>query len=74
MSPTPPSSFTVSPSSAFDALILAHLHRARIQTRLVLNHIDAAGLALRAGLTDGEGALGMMAEAGLLDFVTGASS
>jgi hypothetical protein len=62
------------PSSAFDALILRRLRCARIQTRLVLNHIDAAGLALRAGLTDGEGALGMMAEAGLLGLITKVSS
>jgi len=69
-----PATSTTLPSSAFDALTLRRLRRARIQTRLVLNHIDAAGLALRAGLTDGEGALGMMAEAGLLNFVVGRSS
>jgi hypothetical protein len=62
------------PSSVFDAFVLAHLRRARVRARLILNHIDAAGIALRGGLTDGEGALGMVAEAGLLGFVTERSS
>jgi hypothetical protein len=65
---------TISPSSAFDVLVLAHLRHARIQTRLALNAIDAAGIALRDGLVDGETALGMIDEAGLLNFVLGPSS
>jgi hypothetical protein len=63
-----------SPSSLFDQLVLDHLRRAHVRARLVLNHIDTAGTALRGGLIDGEGALGMIAEAGLLEFVTEVSS
>jgi hypothetical protein len=67
-------SSATSPSSCFDEYVLGHLRRARVQARLALNHIDAAGIALRHGWIDAEGALGMMAEAGLLDFVVGRSS
>jgi hypothetical protein len=65
---------TVSSSSAFDALVLGHLRRAHIRARLILNSIDTAGIALRGGLIDAEGALGLIDEAGLLDFVVGRSS
>jgi hypothetical protein len=67
-------SYATTTSSAFDALVLGHLRRARIRLRLALNHVDAAGIALRGGLIDAGGALGMVAEAGLLDFVVGPSS
>ncbi len=68
-----PAISATSPSS-FDALVLGYLRHARIRLRLALNHVDAAGIALRGGLIDGEGALGLIAEAGLLDFVVGRSS
>jgi hypothetical protein len=55
-------------------MVLKRLRRARIQARLVINAIDTAGVALRGGLIDGEGALAMIGEAGLLDFVVGRSS
>lgn len=61
--------------SSFNELVLAHLRRAHVRARLILNHVDAAGIALRGGLVDGETALGMVAEANLLNFVlTGVSS
>ena len=62
-------------SSAFNEFVLTHLRHARLRARLALNHIDAAGVALRGGLIDGEGALDLIGEAGLLNFVlTGVSS
>jgi hypothetical protein len=63
-----------SPSSFFDTLVLGHLHRAHIRARLMLNTIDAASVALRGGLTDGKGALSIVAEAGLLHLVVSPSS
>jgi hypothetical protein len=56
-------------SSTFDAVVLNRLRHAHIRARLSLNRIDYAGISLRNGWIDGEGALGMIAEAGLLDFV-----
>ena len=61
-------------SSCFDALVLSHLRRAHIKARLILNRVEYAGTSLRNGWIDGETALGIVAEAGLLDFVTGESS
>jgi hypothetical protein len=60
---------TTSPSSAFADFVTRRLRYARIQTRLVVNHIDAVGVALRSGLIDGEGALAMLGEAGLLPLI-----
>ena len=67
-------SSAISSSSAFNSLVLAHLRRAHVRAQLTLNHIDAAGIALRQGWIDGETALGIVAEAGLLNFVVGRSS
>jgi hypothetical protein len=54
--------------------VLGRLRYARIQTRLALNQIDTVGVALKAGLLDGEDALACLEESGLLNFVTGPSS
>jgi hypothetical protein len=62
------------PSSTFVAFVLRQLDCARLRTSIVLNEIDIIGVALKGGLIDGEGALACLAECGLLDFVTGASS
>jgi hypothetical protein len=62
-----------SPSSLFDEFVLGHLRRMHIRTRLVLNQIDAVGVALRDGWIDGEGALAMLNEAGLLPLVEASS-
>lgn len=61
-------------SSLFDRFVLDRLRRAHIRARIILNEIDAAGIALRDGWIDGEGALAQIAEAGLLPFVVGSSS
>jgi uncharacterized protein YbjT (DUF2867 family) len=63
-----------SSSSAFDALVLSHLRRAHIKARLILNRVDFAGVSLRNGWVSGEDALGIIDEAGLLNFVVGRSS
>jgi hypothetical protein len=63
-----------STSSAFDAFVLHHLNHAHIRARLITNRVGFAKTALRQGWIDGEGALALVAEAGLLNFVTGPSS
>jgi hypothetical protein len=55
-------------------MVLGHLRRAHIKARLILNRVDFAGTSLRNGWVDGETALGIVAEVGLLDFVVGRSS
>lgn len=63
------------PSSLFDETVLRHLRCAHIRARLILNRIDFAGVSLRQGWVDGQGALDLVAEANLLDFVlSGVSS
>jgi hypothetical protein len=73
MLPSIATTFATSSSSAFDALVLHHLCRAHVHARLILNRVEYAGVALRQGWVDGEGALGLVAEAGLLGFVVGSS-
>jgi hypothetical protein len=70
------STFTssIAPSSAFDDFVLKLLRPAYVEAQRAAVAIAEAGIALRAGWIDGEGALGMLAETGLLDFVTGPSS
>jgi hypothetical protein len=63
-----------SPSSLFDELVLKHLRVANLKGRLIVNRTAFAATALRQGWINGEGALGLIAEAGLLDFVTEVSS
>ncbi len=65
---------TIAPSSAFDDFVLALLRPAWLRARRATNSIEAAGTALAAGLIDGEAALGIVHEAGVLHFVTGATS
>jgi hypothetical protein len=64
---------TTTPSSAFSEFVLGHLRCARIRMRLALNAIDAAGVALKSGLIDGEGALAILGEAGLLPLIEASS-
>jgi hypothetical protein len=68
-----PSNVTTT-SSTFDEVVLGHLRRAHIKARLIISRVDFAGTALRHGWISGETALGIVAEAGLLDFVVGRSS
>lgn len=60
---------STAPSSAFAAFVLGHLRCAHIRMRLALNAIDAAGIALKGGLNDGETALALLNETGLLPLV-----
>ena len=60
--------------SSFDALVLAKLRHANIRLRLALNCVNFAATSLRRGWTNGEDALAIVAEVGLLDFVTRESS
>jgi hypothetical protein len=69
---TPVTSAT-SPSSTFDTLVLHHLRHAHIRARLIVNRIGFAKTALHQGWIDGEGALAIVAEAGLLNFVVPSS-
>jgi hypothetical protein len=64
---------TTTASSAFDVLVLNHLNHAHIRARLIVNRIGFAKTALHQGWIDGEGALGIVAEAGLLNFVVRSS-
>jgi hypothetical protein len=69
---TPPSSVT-STSSAFADFLLGRLRVAYLRTRIVGNEIATAGLALKSGLIDGETALAMLSEAGLLPLIEASS-
>jgi hypothetical protein len=60
-------------SSVFSAFVLGRLRCAHIRMRLALNAIDVAGLALKGGLIDGETALAMLDEAGLLPLIEASS-
>jgi hypothetical protein len=60
-------------SSDFADFVMRRLRYARIQARLVLNQLNTVGVALNAGWIDGEGALAMLHEAGLLPLVEGSS-
>jgi hypothetical protein len=55
--------------SAFTGFVLSHLRCARIRTGLVLNRIDTVDVALKSDLIDGESALAMLDEAGLLPLI-----
>jgi hypothetical protein len=67
-------STTLEPSGDFDTFVICRLRHARIRMQIALNHINTVGTALAAGWIDGDDALAMLGESGLLDFVTGASS
>ena len=69
-----PEPTVIEPSSGFADFVLGRLRVARIRTHIVLNHINAVGVALKGGLIDGEDAIAMLGEAGLDFIVTGASS
>jgi hypothetical protein len=71
---TQPAIKEVEPSSGFDNFVICRLRYARIQMQIALNQINTVGTALTAGWIDGDDALAMLGESGLLDFVTGASS
>jgi hypothetical protein len=69
-----PGPTTIASSIGFDHFVICRLRHARIRMQIALNHINTVGTALTAGWIDGEDALAMLGESGLLDFVTGASS
>ena len=64
---------STAPSSGFTDFVIRRLRYARIQTRLALNQIDTVGVALKAGLLDGEDALAMLSEARLLHLIEASS-
>jgi hypothetical protein len=72
-SPTSDAQPIAEASSAFSAFVLGRLRCAHIRMRLALNAIDVAGIALKSGLIDGETALAMLGEAGLLPLIEASS-
>ena len=64
---------TTEPSSGFAEFVRLWLHVERIRMRLELNHLKTAAVALSGGMVDGEGALAMLDEAGLLTAVEASS-
>jgi hypothetical protein len=61
------------PSSGFTTFILHRLRVAALRAQLVANEIAAAGVALKAGFIDGETALAMLDETGLLPLIEASS-
>jgi hypothetical protein len=72
-SPTSDAQPIAEASSVFSAFVLGRLRCAHIRMRLALNVIDVAGVALKAGWVDGEDALAMLDEAGLLPLIEASS-
>jgi hypothetical protein len=60
---SPPSSITT--TSSFAAFVLAAMRVAYLHAQLAANEVAAAGIALKSGWIDAEGALAMLGEAGL---------
>jgi hypothetical protein len=67
---TTPGPTAIEPSSAFTSFVLRQLRISELQARIAANEFRTAALALNTGLIDPDGALAMLAEAGLV----GASS
>ena len=61
------------PSSGFADFVLGRLRCARVRAQIALNQINAAGAAVRGGLIDGETALAILSEAGLLHLIEASS-
>jgi hypothetical protein len=60
------SSPTIEPSSEFTSFVLGQLRIGELQARIAANEFKTAALALNTGLVDPDGALAMLAEAGLV--------
>jgi hypothetical protein len=61
-------------SSGFADYLLLNLRVAHLRARLMANELGAMGLALKGGLISADNALEHLADVGVMDLITGASS
>jgi hypothetical protein len=64
---------TVASSIGFDNFVICRLRHARIRMQIGLNQINTVGTALTARWIDGETALAMLDESGLLPLIEASS-
>jgi hypothetical protein len=69
MIPPTSSAEPITSKSSFAAFVLASMRVAYLRTQLIGNEIAAAGVALKSGWIDAEGALAMLNETGLAGLI-----